>query len=370
MAFWKRRSMTFSPNPPDTKHEVQYIGKEPAEGKIGLECTMQPVENMYRRYKQTKGKHSQRMLLEVTSTGITLTHLNGADGQEEEKIVPVVKMSFGAADPQHPKIFSFVMVNDTAKGPNKWECHAFLCENPSVAKSLTLYLVKAFQKAADGRADKDEHFRDPNKRTRPTTLHILHDRGKLEHQIAEKSKPPPVSTLKVTMNIENIEDYDKVGLRKQEKTKGVKLDQNKHFAMLLAKEKKELDALKMVNQAKMADLDGINTMSNQNSAVNKENEYSEEDEVDALLKEVASEGENEKIIMAVNTTLPLTPLSETSPGMEMSNSDCINDTNTNSEGDGQAITDIKSLESTEDNSRKSKRKSVRFTDEEPKIIEG
>ncbi|XP_071945284.1 uncharacterized protein [Antedon mediterranea] len=351
MAFWKRRSMTFSPNPPDTKHEVQYMGKEPAEGKIGLECTMKPVENLYRRYKQTKGKHCKRVQLEVTNTGIILTHLNAADGQQQEQTVPVVKMSFGAADPEHPKIFSFVMVNDQAKGPNKWECHSFLCESNSVAKSLTLYLVKAFQKAADGRADEDEHFKDPSRRTRPTTLHILHDRGR--HQLADKAKPPPVSTLKVTMNVENIEDYDKVGIRKPEKTKGssVKLDQNKHFAMLLAKEKKELDALKMVNQAKDEHVD-------QNNALNKENEFCNEEEVEDLLNDVATEADNDEIIMAVNPTLPLSPDSEAPTGMEMTD-DELNGNDSNGDVD----------ESSDTNFRKTKRKSVRFTDEEPKIID-
>ncbi|XP_077995637.1 uncharacterized protein LOC144449089 [Glandiceps talaboti] len=233
MAFWRRRSQAFEPNPPETKYMVQYLGKMPANGKMGLECTMKPVELMYRTFKFNKGKNYQRLMIEVTNKGVSMNE-TGPTGHEilKDRFIPIYKLSFGAADPVHTRVFSFVRKNDDTESENPWECHAFLCETTSVAKALTLYLVKAFQKAADAweakHGGKSGH-------SKPRTMHITHEKGKLEHQTAEKKYQPPVSTVKITFNIDNVDEFDRVG-DSPNKNGGQKdtVENNRAFAAALA----------------------------------------------------------------------------------------------------------------------------------------
>ncbi|XP_070572965.1 uncharacterized protein [Ptychodera flava] len=235
MAFWKRRSQAFEPNPPETKYNVQYLGKMPANGKMGLECTMKPVEVMYRTFKFNKGKNYQRLSIEITNKGISTSAIGPVEDEStRERFVPIYKMSFGAADPVHTRIFSFVMKNDEVEGDNPWECHAFMCETSAVAKALTLYLVKAFQKATE--AWENKHVK-MGVGTKPKTLHITHEKGKMEHQTAEKHYQPPVSTVKITFNIDNVEEFDRVGESpKKDGGQNMNAVENNHaFATALAK---------------------------------------------------------------------------------------------------------------------------------------
>ncbi|XP_006826101.1 low density lipoprotein receptor adapter protein 1-like [Saccoglossus kowalevskii] len=231
MAFWRKRSQAFEPNPPETKYVVQYLGKMPANGKMGLECTMKPVETMYRTFKFNKGKNYQQVMIEITNKGIRIVEMS-LTGTEvsKEQFVPIHKMSFGAADPVHTRMFAFVMKNEDIDDDNPWECHAFLCETSSVAKALTLYLVKAFQKAAEAWEAKHK-----KSRSKPKTLHITHEQGSLEHQVAEKRTLPAVSTVKITLNVENIEDYDRVGMDSSGKKQSNHVHNNRAFAAALAK---------------------------------------------------------------------------------------------------------------------------------------
>ena len=234
MAFWKRRSRQFEPVSPQTRYTVTYLGNEKMTGKAGLDNTMKPVDSMYRSFK--KGRAPCRMQIEIVNNGIRVEPLDAgvqtmfvnspffvAEGPFGNVFFPINKLSFGAADPLHSKVFCFVSRNENSQEGN-WDCHAVVCESSAMAKNLTLYLVKAFQRIADSKSDPVSAAQ----RTKKTTVvHILRERGTLEHQLSsqKKGKMPPVSTLKVTLNVEG--SYDQSG--------NDQYDNNRKVADILAK---------------------------------------------------------------------------------------------------------------------------------------
>lgn len=211
MAFWKRRSQSFEPVSPQTRYTVSYLGHEELRGKVGLDNTLKPVDDMYRKYKSLKSKTVRKMDIEVVSNGIKVEPLDEgvrtmfadsqyfvAEGPFGNVFFPINKLSFGAADPYHNKIFCFVSRNENPAMDHYWDCHAVFCESSAMAKNLTLYLVKSFQRLTS----KDDPFGAAQKSKRPTTVHILKEKGTSEHQIhARRKKRPPVSTLSVILNV-------------------------------------------------------------------------------------------------------------------------------------------------------------------------
>ncbi|XP_054749446.2 uncharacterized protein LOC129254929 [Lytechinus pictus] len=212
MAFWKRRSQSFEPVSPQSRYTVTYLGYEEMQGKVGLDNTIKPVDDMYRQYKSHKPKTVSKMQIEVINNGIKVEPLDAGvktmfanspyyvgEGPFGSVFFPINKLSFGAADPYHNKIFCFVSRNENPADDHVWDCHAVFCESSAMAKNLTLNLVKAFQKINSA---KEDPLRLAQKSQKPTTVHILRERGTSEHQFqARRKKRPPVSTVSVTLNV-------------------------------------------------------------------------------------------------------------------------------------------------------------------------
>ncbi|XP_041456924.1 serine/arginine repetitive matrix protein 1-like [Lytechinus variegatus] len=212
MAFWKRRSQSFEPVSPQSRYTVTYLGYEEMQGKVGLDNTLKPVDDMYRQYKSHKSKTVSKMQIEVINNGIKVEPLDAGvktmfanspyfvgEGPFGSVFFPINKLSFGAADPYHNKIFCFVSRNENPADDHFWDCHAVFCESSAMAKNLTLNLVKAFQKINSG---KEDPLVLAQKSQKPTTVHILRERGTSEHQLqARRKKRPPVSTVSVTLNV-------------------------------------------------------------------------------------------------------------------------------------------------------------------------
>ncbi|XP_072029192.1 uncharacterized protein [Amphiura filiformis] len=261
MAFWKRRSGTFEPRKfgsKNCKYGAYYLGKMETDGESGLDCTLKTVNNMYKNYKQSKGKNAQRMVVEVAREGVIMCNEassppNGVSNGSKT-LLPVVDISFGTAVPGHDKVFAVVVRTQPTPGSCRWYCHGFLCDSPSVARDLTLLLVKAFQRAsAAGEIDQPTSVDEATRQSKPTTLHILHERGRLEHQKLHKSKSTPaVSAIRVTLNVE----YKKPPVQEQpkpkSKAKGKKskevVDGNRAFAEALAKRDFEKDKLGLLDK--------------------------------------------------------------------------------------------------------------------------
>lgn len=230
MAFsglWKRRSLKFEPVSPQTRYTVTYLGHEEMKGKVGLDNTLKPVEDLYKRFKKLKSP--SRMEIEVVNNGIRVVPLDAgvrtmfanspyfvAEGPFGNVFFPINKLSFGAADPFHTKVFCFVSLKENPAQDNFWDCHAVVCESSAMAKNLTLYLVKAFQRIANSKGNPITGAQRNNK---TTTVHIIHERSHGEHQ--RKGKRPPVATLKVTLNVEERLNLEDTGYNDNRKVSGI-----------------------------------------------------------------------------------------------------------------------------------------------------
>lgn len=273
MAFWKKRTGTFEPSSFGSKHcryGAYYLGKMQTDGESGMDCTLQPVNNMYKSFKQTKGKITQRMTVEITRQGV-LMHPN--DGNVSPRspnvsprsprsdddqpnttdiLLPVVDISFGTAVPGHDKVFAVVVRNHGNENGNyTWDCHGFLCDSASVSRDLTLLLVKAFQRAsAAGEITQPMSVDEASKQSKPTTLHILHERGRLEHKGLQRTKSSPaVSTIRVTLNVEYNRPVDPPKpQRKGKDKKKPYVDPHKAFAEALAERDREKDIMALLDK--------------------------------------------------------------------------------------------------------------------------
>ena len=252
MAFWKKRSGTFEPSnfgSKNCKYGAYYLGKMETDGESGLDCTLKTVNNMYKNYKQSKGKNAQRMAVEVTREGVVMNEEGMKCESNVNNLLPVVDISFGTAVPGHEKVFAVVVRSggDTSTGNYTWHCHGFLCDTASNARDMTLLLVKAFQKAsAAGEISQPTSVDDASKQNKPTTLHVLHERGRLEHQRLQRTKSAPaVSTIRVTLNVEYRKlpepaEYPQPKAKTKSKGKNKEyVDPSKAFAEALAKRDRE-----------------------------------------------------------------------------------------------------------------------------------
>ncbi|XP_072163686.1 uncharacterized protein [Diadema setosum] len=235
MAFWKRRSRNFEPVSPQTRYTVTYLGHEEMSGKVGLDNTLKPVDDLFRQFKTNKSKSPGRMQIEVVNNGIRVQPMDAGvstlfvgspylNSEGTDIFFPIHKLSFGAADPFHTRVFCFVSRNDSPSQSSHWDCHAVLCDSTAMAKNLTLYLVKAFQRIGDS---KDNPLVSGRRSKKTTTVHILRERGTSEYQLSKKKgKRPPVSTIRVTLNVES----------KTEQFSSKQLEENKTIADILAKQ--------------------------------------------------------------------------------------------------------------------------------------
>ncbi|XP_077996047.1 uncharacterized protein LOC144449395 [Glandiceps talaboti] len=161
----KRRSGTFEVNDEQPHFSVAYMGSVPSDVKGGEECTKTLVDNLC---TALKGQSLPKMTLNITTKGITMK------GQRKgtDEFIPIYAITYGAADPVHKRVFSFIESRHQGNG-RKFFCHACLCKDATSCRVLILYLMKAFNIAYDEymRTNKRKTIKDkigsgPGRRTR------------------------------------------------------------------------------------------------------------------------------------------------------------------------------------------------------------
>ena len=240
MAFWKRRSRgSFAPSSQD-RVAVNYLGRHPVDDNTSLEHTITPLDTLYRNYKDGK-EPAQRVTVEVIVNGLVISMLKGFSPQSESSassnnrtIMPSAKMYFGATDPARPKIFFVVKrSDDEATTDEKYECHAFLCDTPAIANSLTLQLMETFNHAGDD--DTKLAYRKSYAMMQKAQQQSARDKVLLRSQSLNlprsRVRHEAVSTLKVTMNVDH-------GVKQNIDSEG---NNNSEIARILAK--REVDQL-------------------------------------------------------------------------------------------------------------------------------
>ncbi|XP_070572966.1 protein FAM43B-like [Ptychodera flava] len=132
----KRRSGSFDINQQQPEFTVSYLGNVPAEFRSGAECTSATVDTMY---TALKGQSLTKLTLNITKRGIAMKwHKTGV-----EEFIPIYNITYGAADPVHQRVFSFIESREH-EGGRKFYCHVCLCKDSTICRVLILYLMKAF----------------------------------------------------------------------------------------------------------------------------------------------------------------------------------------------------------------------------------
>ncbi|XP_033628366.1 uncharacterized protein LOC117290903 [Asterias rubens] len=216
MAFWKRRSRgSFAPSSHD-RVAVNYLGRHPVVDNTDLEHTATPLDILYRNYKDGK-EQAQRVTVEVIINGLVISMLKGFSPPSESSasfsnrtILPASKMYVGATDPARPKIFFVVKrrdddATDDTTTSGKYECHAFLCDTPAIANSLTVQLMETFNHSVEDeiklayRRSLDMMQRSQQQASRDKVL----GRSQSLNLPRSRGRQEPVSMLKVTRNVDH-----------------------------------------------------------------------------------------------------------------------------------------------------------------------
>ncbi len=299
MAFWKRRSRgSFAPSSHD-RFAVNYLGRHPVVDNTDLEHTAAPLDILYRNYKDGK-EQAQRVTVEVIVNGLVISMLKGFSPPSESSaafgnrtIMPASKMYVGATDPARPKIFFVVKRRDddeTDDTSRKYECHAFLCDTTAIATSLTMQLMETFNHSGEDeiklayRRSVDMMQRSQQQASRDKVL----GRSQSLNLPRSRGRQEPVSTLKVTMNVDH-------GFKNSNEG-----NNNSEIARILAK--REGEQAPAITEAVDYSMEGyykkIDTPSPQITTTKEE----EEEENSAMIPPETNEP-----AVAINPTQPVSP---------------------------------------------------------------
>ncbi|XP_038059211.1 uncharacterized protein LOC119730406 [Patiria miniata] len=241
MAFWKRRSRgSFAPSSNDRMAAI-YLGRHPVTDNAGLDDASTALDTLYQTYKDGK-EQAQRVTVEVIVNGLVINKIKGfsppsnpsSDGSNRI-LLTAVKMFFGATDPARPKVF-FIMKRsvDEANSGDRYECHAFLCDSPTAAKTLTLQLVEMFKNVGEPETQL-AYSKSYDYATMRSNPQQIREKGLLRTQSLNlprsRGRTEAVSTLKITMNVEHGEQHS---LREA--------NNNSEIARLIAKRENEQSA--------------------------------------------------------------------------------------------------------------------------------
>ncbi|XP_046847287.1 low density lipoprotein receptor adapter protein 1-A-like [Xenia sp. Carnegie-2017] len=123
---------------------VKYLGCGPASEAQGHGVTDEAVNRLVAeaKWKKSKGDAKlEKVVLTITPKHIKIQDLSK---ESEAEVMPIFRISYCTADPNHPRIFAF---NAREKQSLQIRCRAFLCAKPKMAKAIALTLAQAFNVA-------------------------------------------------------------------------------------------------------------------------------------------------------------------------------------------------------------------------------
>ncbi|XP_022096222.1 uncharacterized protein LOC110982239 [Acanthaster planci] len=242
MAFWKRRSRgSFAPSSND-RMPVLYLGRHPVAETTGLDDASVALDTLYRNYKEGK-EQAQRVTVEVIVNGLVINKIKGfsppSDPSESSDnciLLEAVKMFFGATDPARPKVFFIMKRNVSENSEEQNECHAFLCDSATAAKTLTLQLVEMFNSVGEPETQL-AYRKSYDYATVRSNQQQSREKGLLRSQSLNlprsRGRQEAVSTLKIRMNVEHGE---------QHQSSITEANNNSEIARLIAKREDEKSA--------------------------------------------------------------------------------------------------------------------------------
>jgi len=133
---------------------VKYLGKRQARGLWGIKYTRKPVDEMVALAKSLPAGQSLPFLnFRVDGRGVTVSERpDNLNKDFETDFYPVDIISYGVQDLIYTRVFSMIVVRDTAisatsavAGVTPFECYAYVCDSRQNARILTIALATAFQ---------------------------------------------------------------------------------------------------------------------------------------------------------------------------------------------------------------------------------
>jgi len=133
---------------------VKYLGKREARGLWGIKYTRKPVDDMVTLAKTLPTGVSLPFLqFKVDAKGVSVSEKSENSSRDfETGFYPVDIISYGVQDLIYTRVFSMIVVRDTAvsasavlAGATPFECYAYVCDSRQSARMLTIALATAFQ---------------------------------------------------------------------------------------------------------------------------------------------------------------------------------------------------------------------------------
>lgn len=134
---------------------VKYLGKRQARGLWGIKYTRKPVDDMVNMAKSLPpGQSLPFVNFRIDNNGVTVSDRADNHNKDfETGFYPVDIISYGVQDLVYTRVFSMIVVRDTAVsaasvvagGGTPFECYAYVCDSRQNARILTIALATAFQ---------------------------------------------------------------------------------------------------------------------------------------------------------------------------------------------------------------------------------
>ncbi|XP_071944019.1 protein FAM43A-like [Antedon mediterranea] len=143
MAFSRKKSAQFDLTEEPPSFEVCYLGRMITRVKMGRECTKDIVRTLYNK---ARGRHDlQRVHVTISTKGMRVSE-SPAIAANRQTFIPIYTVTYGSADKVYQRVFSFITtVQRDNNEESTFVCHAFLCRDTSMAKTMVMHLLSAFK---------------------------------------------------------------------------------------------------------------------------------------------------------------------------------------------------------------------------------